>query len=113
MEQTASLVTAPSHPGSGQGSQPGPDGVAGARSPGFWPLMGYAAFFGVVLAFAGLAFLGLVERGTDLWFTLPKNPGWLDGSLWWVAVTAAAGVVVGVLRRLFRLPAKLPASSRS
>ena len=70
--------------------------------------MGYAAFFGVVLAFASLAFLGLIKGGTDLWFTLPKHPGWFDGSLWWVAVTAAAGVLVGVLRRLFRLPAKLP-----
>jgi H+/Cl- antiporter ClcA len=82
--------------------------VALTRSPGFWRMMGYAALFGVVLAFASLAFLGLVDGGTNLWFTLPKNPGWLDGSLWWVAVTAAAGVLVGVLRRLFRLPAKLP-----
>ena len=101
-------MSAGPHPGSGQGSQPGPDGVALTRSPGFWRLMGYAAFFGVALAFASLAFLGLVEGGGDLWFTLPKNPGWFDGSLWWVAVTAAAGVLVGVLRRLFRLPAKLP-----
>jgi H+/Cl- antiporter ClcA len=68
----------------------------------------YAALFGVVLAFAALAFLGLLKGGTKLWFTLPKNPGWLDGSLWWVAVTAGAGVVVGVLRRVLRLPAKLP-----
>ena len=102
------LVSAGSRPGSGQGSQPGSDVVAVARSPGFWRLMGYAAVFGVVLAFASLAFLGLVEGGGDLWFTLPKNPGWLDGSLWWVAVTAAAGVLVGVLRRLFRLPVKIP-----
>jgi H+/Cl- antiporter ClcA len=70
--------------------------------------MGYAALFGVVLAFASLAFLALVSGGTDLWFTLPKNPGWLDGSLWWVAVTAAAGVLVGVLRRISRLPEKMP-----
>ena len=70
--------------------------------------MGYAALFGVVLAFGSLAFLGLIKGGSNLWFTLPKNPGWLDGSLWWVAVTAAAGVLVGVLRRLFRLPVKLP-----
>ena len=89
-------------------AQPGPDGVALTQSPGFWRLMGYAAFFGVVLAFASLAFLGLIKGGTDLWFTLPTHPGWFDGSLWWVAVTAAAGVLVGVLRRLFRLPAKLP-----
>jgi len=69
--------------------------------------MRYAAVFGVVLAFAALAYLGLVSGGTDLWFTLPKDPGWMDGSLWWVAVTAGAGVVVGVLRRVFRLPVKM------
>jgi len=69
--------------------------------------MRYAAVFGVVLAFAALAYLGLVSGGTDLWFTLPKDPGWMDGSLWWVAVTAGAGVVVGVLRRGFRLPVKM------
>ena len=97
-----------SPPTSGEGRQPGSEVVALTRSPGFWPLMGYAALFGVVLAFASLAFLGLVKGGTKLWFTLPKNPGWLGGSLWWVAVTAAARVLVGVLRRVFRLPAKLP-----
>ncbi len=48
-----------------------------------------------------------MEGGTDLWFTLPEDPGWLDGSLWWVAVTAGAGLLVGVLRRLFRVPLKL------
>jgi H+/Cl- antiporter ClcA len=69
--------------------------------------MRYAVLFGVVLAFAALVYLGLVSGGTDLWFTLPKDPGWLDGSIWWVAVTAGAGVVVGVLRRVFRLPTKM------
>jgi H+/Cl- antiporter ClcA len=64
--------------------------------------------FGVVLAFASLAFLGLVKGGTKLWFTLPKDPGWLDGNLWWVGVTAGAGLLVGVLRRFLRVPAKLP-----
>src|SRR5580765_6541134 len=83
------------------------DAVALTRSPGFWPLMRYAVLFGVVLAFGALAFLGLVNGGTDLWFTLPKDPGWLDGNLWWVAVTAGAGVIVGVLRRVFRVPVKL------
>jgi hypothetical protein len=29
--------------------------------------------FGVVLAFASLAFLGLVKGGTNLWFTLPDD----------------------------------------
>jgi len=78
------------------------------RSPGFWGIMRDAAGFGVVLGFAALAFLGLLKGGTKLWFTLPKDPGWLDGSLWWVGVTAGAGVLVGVLRRFFRVPAELP-----
>lgn len=71
-------------------------------------MMGYAAVLGVALAFAALAFLGLLSLGTNLWFTLPEDPGWLDGSLWWVAVTAGAGLLVGVLRYVFRLPSKLP-----
>jgi H+/Cl- antiporter ClcA len=78
------------------------------RSPGFWVIVRHAAVFGVVLAFAALAFLALVKGGTKLWFTLPKDPGWLDGNLWWVAVTAGAGLLVGVLRRFLRVPAKLP-----
>jgi len=82
------------------------------RSPGFWTVIGYAFVLGVVLAFAGLAFLGLLKGGTKLWFKLPKNPDWFSGNLWWVAVTAGAGVVVGVLRRALRLPAKLPGTMR-
>jgi H+/Cl- antiporter ClcA len=78
------------------------------RSPGFWGIIGYAALSGVVLGVVALAFLGLLKGGTKLWFTLPKDPGWWDGSLWWVAVTAGAGVLVGVLRRSLRVPAELP-----
>ncbi len=107
-EESQPSPGAGSHPDSGEGGRSGSEGVALTRSPGFWLVMRYAALFGVVLAFAALAFLGLVKGGTNLWFTLPKTPGWLDGSLWWVAVTAGAGVLVGVLRRVFRLPAKLP-----
>jgi H+/Cl- antiporter ClcA len=96
--------------GSGEGPGSGPGFVALDRSGGFWMIVGYAVVFGVVLAVAALAFLGLLKGGTKLWFTLPKNPGWFSGHLWWVAVTAAAGVLVGVLRRVFRIPAKLPAT---
>ena len=75
--------------------------------------MGYAVVFGVVLAFAALAFLGLVKGGTKLWFTLPKNPGWLDGSLWWVAVTAGAGAARRrAAARAFGYRSSCPARSR-
>ena len=92
---------------SGAATEAGAGFLALDRSRSFWTAVGYAVAFGVVLAFAGLAFLGLLKGGTGLWFTPPKNPGWFSGNLWWVAVTAAAGVLVGVLRRAFRLPAML------
>ena len=68
--------------------------------------MGYAAALGVFGAFAGLVFLGIIKLGSR-WST-DSNPGWFAGHWWWVAVTAAAGVVVGVLRRLTRLPEDVP-----
>jgi len=88
----------------------GPSAAAVAlnRTPGFWPMMGYAVVFGVVIAFAALIFLGVMKAGTNAWFTLPKTPGWGTGHLWWVAVTAGAGVLVGVLRHVFRFPDKVP-----
>ena len=92
----------------GDDSHPGVENVALTQSPGFWLLVRDALLFGVVLAFVALAFLGLVKGGTNLWFTLPKDPGWLDGNLWWVAVTAGAGLLVGVLRRVLHVPLRLP-----
>jgi H+/Cl- antiporter ClcA len=84
------------------GSNAGPALPPLARSKTFWRLLRNALIFGVVLAFAGLAFLG-VTQGGDLWFD-PGDNGWLGGELWWVAVTAGAGVLVGLLRRAFAMP---------
>ena len=67
-----------------------------------------AVVIGVVLAFVALAFLGIGEGRHRSLVHAPEDPGWLDGSLWWVAVTAGAGVLVGVLRRVFRVPVRLP-----
>jgi H+/Cl- antiporter ClcA len=96
-------------PDSQTGQAPSSDSafVPLAKSPGFWVMMRDAALLGVVLAFAALAFLGLLKGGTKLWFTLPNDPGWFDGSLWWVGVTAGAGVLVGLLRRVLRVPVSL------
>jgi H+/Cl- antiporter ClcA len=97
---------APEQASSEEASGSGSDFVALNRSPGFWPIVAYAVLFGVVLGFAALAFLGLLKVGGN-WFTLPDDPDWFSGSLWWVAVTAATGVLVGVLRRVFRVPIKM------
>ena len=76
------------------------------RQREFWVLTGYAAALGVFGAFAGLVSLGAVRFGSR-WGT-GSGPGWFGGHWWWVAVTAALGVVVGLLRRLTRLPEEVP-----
>ena len=61
----------------GEDSHPGSDDVALTRSPGFWVIVRYAILFGVVLAFAALAFLGLVKAPATSGSRFPKTP---DGS---------------------------------
>ncbi len=72
----------------------------------FWVLMGYAVVLGVFGAAAGLVFIGVTKFG-GRWYS-DSDPGWFGGHWWWVAVAAAAGAVVGLLRRLTRLPQKVP-----
>ena len=71
----------------------------------FWVLLGYAVVLGVFGAFAGLVFMGIITFGGQ-WYT-DSDPGWMGGHWWWVAVTAAAGVAIGVLRRVTRLPEQI------
>lgn len=71
----------------------------------FWALMGYAAALGVFGAFAGLVYLAIIKFG-GRWST-DSGPGWFGGHWWWVAITAAAGLSVGLLKRLTRLPEEI------
>ncbi len=72
----------------------------------FWVLIGYAVVLGVFGAFAGLIFVGVIKFGGK-WYS-DSHPGWFGGHWWWVAVAAAAGVAVGLVRRLTRLPWETP-----
>jgi chloride channel protein, CIC family len=72
----------------------------------FWALVGYAIALGAFGAFAALVYLGAIKFGVR-WGT-GFRPGWFGGHWWWVAVTVAAGIVVGLLRRLTRLPQEVP-----
>jgi H+/Cl- antiporter ClcA len=72
----------------------------------FWVAMGYAVVLGVLGAFSGLGFLEAIKLGGK--WASDSHLGWFAGHWWWVAVTASAGVLVGVLRRLTRLPEEVP-----
>ena len=85
------------------GSEPAPPFP---QTPQFWVLMAYALGLGVFGAIAALVFMGLIGFGNN-WYTV-SDPGWFGGDWWWVGVAAGAGVVVGLLRRLTKLPARLP-----
>lgn len=101
------MTSARPQPGTGKEPTPDPVFVPLTKSPDFWAVIRNAVVFGVVLAVGALAFLGLLKGGSKLWFSLPAEPGWFDGHLWWVGVTAAAGVLVGLLRRFLNVPDKL------
>src|SRR4051812_4778451 len=77
-----------------------------AQTKEFWVLMMYALGLGVFGALASLLFMGLIGFGNN-WYT-DSDSSWFGGQWWWVAVTAGAGVVVGLLRRATKLPAKIP-----
>jgi H+/Cl- antiporter ClcA len=68
--------------------------------------MAYSLGLGVFGACAALLFMGVIGFG-DSWYTAADS-GWFGGHWWWLAVTTGAGLAVGLLRRLTRLPDKLP-----
>jgi H+/Cl- antiporter ClcA len=69
-------------------------------------LMGYALGLGVFGACVSLLFMGLTGFGNN-WYTV-SDSGWFGGDWWWVGVTAGAGVVVGLLRKVTHLPSQIP-----
>lgn len=91
----------------GRASRPGAED---APAPVFverreaWLLLAYALALGVFGALVGLVFIGVIGVGNN-WFS-SSDFGWFGGDWWWVAVTAAAGVGVGLLHRVTRLPAQ-------
>jgi H+/Cl- antiporter ClcA len=68
--------------------------------------MAYAVALGVFGALVALVFMGVIGVGNN-WYT-DSDSGWFGGRWWWVAITAAAGIGVGLLRHVTRLPEQIP-----
>ncbi len=78
----------------------------GTRAPGFWRLLGFAALLGAVGALAGIVFITVTDLGSRLYGE--SGTGWFEGHPWWVLVAAAAGLLVGLLRRYLHMPDSVP-----
>lgn len=77
-----------------------------AETGDFWLLLGAAALLGIFGGLFGLFFMWLLRLGQG-WYAY-SSPGWMGGHWWWVALTAGAGLVIGLLRWATRLPFKTP-----
>lgn len=80
--------------------------TAEMRQRSFWRLLGYAAVLGVIGAVSGIVFLAVTGIGAS-WYGEPGT-GWFEGPVWWIAVAAVAGLIVGILRRVLKMPQKTP-----
>jgi len=76
-----------------------------ALTPEFWRLLGLAVLVGAATGAFALVFLGLVHLAENLVFPGEAPTGWFDGPLWLIPLMGGAGVVVGLLRRRFGMPA--------
>jgi H+/Cl- antiporter ClcA len=72
--------------------------------------MGRAVLIGTLAGVAVLAFTQIVRIGTELIWPDDIDYGLLGGAWWWVAILGVAGLIVGVLRVVFRIPDDLRGS---
>ncbi len=77
-----------------------------ARDRRFWLPVAYVVPIGLMAGAAGLLFTWSVGRATKWLWPDDVDNSFLGGELWWVALTVAAGVLVGLLRRWLRVPAE-------
>ncbi len=75
-----------------------------ARDRQFWRLVLGAVIVGTAGAGGALAFTTVVKLGTDLIWPEEIDYQFLGGEVWWLGITTAAGIVVGLLRRWLSVP---------
>ena len=99
-------MTATTEPAATAAPPPPPE-VPFTRTREFWILVLSALALGVYGALTALVFMGVAVKEGGKWYT-DTNPHWLGGHWWWIAATAGAGLVVGLIRKLMKVPEKLP-----
>jgi H+/Cl- antiporter ClcA len=85
-----------------------PNSVPVTRTREFWILVGYAAVLGAITGLIAYAFLAIVELTTELLWPETTDYGFFSGEPWWILLMGAAGLVVGILRRLLGVQPLIP-----
>jgi H+/Cl- antiporter ClcA len=75
--------------------------------PWYRQVLAAAAAIGLVMGVLGLVYLAITGKLTETIFGEPRIDAW-SGEWWWIAVTAAGGAVVAVLRGWWKIPEKVP-----
>ena len=71
--------------------------------------MVYAIALGLVTGVFGVLYLFLTEWLTGaIWGEEPLSTGWFSGDVWNILVPVVAGLVVGAIYQVFRLPSRYP-----
>ncbi len=75
--------------------------------PWYRQLLAASGAMGLVVGLLGLAYLGATGKLTDMVFGDPRIEAW-SGDWWWVAFTAAGGLIVAALRGWWKIPDQVP-----
>lgn len=92
------------------GDMPAPEGFA--HESAFWKLILISAIFGVIFGFVAIAFLLCAEKVPKEWvansnFETYEEVTFYAGKHYYILVTGAAGLLVGILRYSLNYPASL------
>ncbi|MGI9646496.1 MAG: chloride channel protein [Ilumatobacteraceae bacterium] len=72
------------------------------RSKDFWIRLGYALALGLFMGGVALGFLWLIDNVVEAIWGEEIDPDLFGGEWWWILLMGGIGLLVGVLRKVFR-----------
>ena len=84
------------------------DEIAFARSAAFWRRIGSALGLGLVMGAVALVFLEAISEVVDAIWGDDIDAGFLEGEWWWVGLMGGVGLLVGLLRKVFKTRKEIP-----
>jgi H+/Cl- antiporter ClcA len=80
------------------------------EKPWYQKLLVLALVLGVTGGVWALIFMGIINTGIGFFFG-DSGTGWLTGKWWWIPLTALGGLIVAVLRKIWKIQPKVPGAT--